>query len=143
MNAFTVYETFRKFGQMNKVVVFKKKNYQVFIEFEHTQDALDFKNSLHNKNYQGYFFLKIQFTLKKSLIIKNPSLMENDFQQNKFSRPPCQIDFTFNFTSNKININNTIFNHQQFQTNQFGDFNQTNQYKSQDNLGSQYKDLVL
>lgn len=51
VNAFTVYEIFSKFGQMNKIVVFKKKNFQVFIEFEYTQDAFNFKQVLHNKNY--------------------------------------------------------------------------------------------
>lgn len=59
INAFSIYETFKEFGTINKVVVFKKKNYQIFIEFEMTKDALKFKQTLHNQNFKGFFYLKI------------------------------------------------------------------------------------
>lgn len=49
VNAFTVFDVFKSFGQINKIIVFKKKNYQIFIEFESTQNAFNFKTMLHNK----------------------------------------------------------------------------------------------
>lgn len=42
-----------------KIVMFKKKNYQAFIEFDTSQEARNFKQNLHNRNFRGMFFLKI------------------------------------------------------------------------------------
>lgn len=54
-----MFEIFKEFGDINKIVIFKKKNYQVFFEFENVEDALALKQKLHNKKLKDYFYLKI------------------------------------------------------------------------------------
>lgn len=79
VNVFTFHHLFKSFGDILKIVIFKKKNYQVFIEFSTSEQAVNFKQSLHNINYKGYFFVKIQFTQKKELIVNSNSQYEYDF----------------------------------------------------------------
>jgi len=86
VNVHSLYEVFRNFGSIRKMIVFKKKNYQAFIEFETSNDASHFKQSLHNINYKGLFYLKIQFTQKTSLIVQVNNLYECDF-----TREPTQV----------------------------------------------------
>ena len=79
INVFTFYHLFKSYGEIKKIIIFKKKNYQIFIEFESAEKAHIFKDSLHNINYKNYFFIKIQFTQKKELVINQNSLFEYDF----------------------------------------------------------------
>ena len=111
IDALSVHNIFREFGNIRKIIIFKKKNYQVFIEFETPDDASFFKQALHNVNYKGLFFLKIQFTQKNSLIVQSNNLYEHDFTRDaKRLRAPQTTDFTFHITQNKVNINNHIIN---------------------------------
>ena len=59
INVTKMHEIFKEFGEINKIVIFKKKNYQVFIEFEQVESALKLKQSLHNKKLKNFFYLKI------------------------------------------------------------------------------------
>lgn len=86
INVFTFYHLFKSYGEIKKIIIFKKKNYQIFIEFESAEKAHIFKDSLHNINYKNYFFIKIQFTQKKELVINQNSLFEYDFSSG-LSRP--------------------------------------------------------
>lgn len=78
----SIFDIFREFGPIRKIIIFKKKNYQVFIEFGSPDDAFFFKQALHNTNYKGFFFLKIQFTQKKELIVNGDDQYERDFTAN-------------------------------------------------------------
>jgi RNA recognition motif-containing protein len=81
----SIYDLFREFGVIRKIIIFKKKNYQVFIEFGSSDDALFFKEALHNTNYRGLVFLKIQFTQKKELVVNGDSQYERDFTTHPHS----------------------------------------------------------
>lgn len=112
VNVYSIYEIFKEFGVIKKIIIFKKKNFQVFIEFAKTDDAYIFKSTLHNQNYKGYFFLKIQFTRKKNLKVNNNNLYEFDFTLTK-KKPifPHTTNFDLNLNqTNFINNQNNIMN---------------------------------
>lgn len=97
INVHSVYEIFKDFGKISKMIIFKKKNYQIFIEFETADDASFFKEAFHNINYKGIFFLKIQFTQKSSLIVNSNNLYEHDFNKETKRRfIPHSIDVILN-----------------------------------------------
>lgn len=79
INVFTFYHLFKSFGEISKIIIFKKKNYQVFVEFTNAEQAFVFKQALHNVNYKNYFFIKIQFTQKKELVVNSNTMFEYDF----------------------------------------------------------------
>lgn len=79
INVDSIFDLFKEFGTIRKIIIFKKKNYQVFIEFGSSDDAFFFKQALHNTNFKGFFFLKIQFTQKKELIVNGDNHYERDF----------------------------------------------------------------
>ena len=121
INVFSISDVFKQFGVIKKIIIFRKKNYQVFIEFENHSQALKFKQSLHNKKYKNFFFLKIQFTQKKNLIINDNNLNEYDFTNeiqnthqinhiHNYTNQNYKIDLTVNINNNNININNNILN---------------------------------
>lgn len=94
INVFTFYHLFKSFGEISKIIIFKKKNYQVFVEFVSAEQAFVFKQALHNVNYKNYFFIKIQFTQKKELVVNSNTMFEYDFLKpeevtsNSFSNNP-------------------------------------------------------
>lgn len=94
INVFTFYHLFKSFGEISKIIIFKKKNYQVFVEFVNAEQAFVFKQALHNVNYKNYFFIKIQFTQKKELVVNSNTMFEYDFLKpdevtsNSFSNNP-------------------------------------------------------
>ena len=65
------------------------ENYQLLLEFLSLEDALRFRDSYNNRNYYGYFFMKIQFTKKTFLNINPQSELECDFQQQPSSGQPA------------------------------------------------------
>ena len=79
VNAHSIFEVFTEFGRIVKIIVFKKKNFQALIQFESANDAFFFKQALHNVNFKGLFFLKIQFTRKNELVINDNNIYEFDF----------------------------------------------------------------
>jgi hypothetical protein len=107
VNVFTFYHLFKSYGEIVKIIIFKKKNYQIFIEFACAEQAHIFKQSLHNVNYKNYFFIKIQFTQKKELIVNQNSLFEYDFS-NGMKTPlmvsPFPKTYNVNFLFFKIMI---------------------------------------
>ena len=105
VNVHSVYDIFKEFGAIRKIIIFKKKNYQVFIEFESSEDAFFFKQALHNINYKGFFFLKIQFTKKNELIVNANNIYEYDF-----SKPDLTLNGSTTFPQNSqsnpaVNVN--------------------------------------
>lgn len=120
INVFTVSDIFKQFGVINKIIIFKKKNYQVFVEFENNSQALKFKQKLHNKKYKNIFFLKIQFTQKKNLIINDNNLNEYDFSKeiqnyntnhtNNFSNETNDQNYKKDLNNNNTLVNNNILN---------------------------------
>lgn len=79
INVETIYSRFCGFGKIQKIIIFRKKNFQIFIELETADEASKFKNSLTNFNFEKSFNLKIQFTQKKELVVNNNTMMEFDF----------------------------------------------------------------
>ena len=107
INVHSIYEIFKDFGKISKLIIFKKKNYQIFIEFATSDDASFFKEAFHNINYKGLFFLKIQFTQKNNLIVNSNNLYEHDFTKEtnkKFF--PHSIDCILNTSQEKPKLNN-------------------------------------
>ena len=90
-----MHELFKEYGEIAKMVIFKKKNYQIFLEFKNADDAFFFKQALHNQNFKNRFFLKIQFTQKTSLVVRNNNKYERDFERKKEKECflPRSIDF--------------------------------------------------
>ncbi len=43
INVKSVYEIFKEFGMIRKIIIFKKKNFQIFVEFDSADDAFFFK----------------------------------------------------------------------------------------------------
>lgn len=99
INVFTFYHLFKSFGDIRKIIIFKKKNYQVFIEFGTAEQAHNFKEALHNINYKSYFYIKIQFTQKKELIVNQNSLFEYDFSEGGPTGVHSPISNNFNVIS--------------------------------------------
>jgi RNA recognition motif-containing protein len=90
VTAQTVFQLFKDACRPLRIIVFKKKNYQVFVEFDSVEEAAAFKETFDNINFNGFFFLKVQFTRKNSLNITKVSSMEHDFtayhdQKGRFS----------------------------------------------------------
>lgn len=79
VTAQAVFQLFKDACRPLRIIVFKKKNYQVFIEFDAVEEAAAFKDNFDNINYNGFFFMKVQFTRKHSLNITRNSSMEHDF----------------------------------------------------------------
>lgn len=79
INVETIYSHFRGFGDIQKIIIFRKKNYQIFIELASMDEALRFKKLLQAQNFDHLFNLKIQFTQKKELVVNNNTMMEFDF----------------------------------------------------------------
>lgn len=79
VTAQTVFQIFKDACRPLRIIVFKKKNYQVFVEFDSVEEAAAFKETFDNINFNGFFFLKVQFTRKNSLNITKVSSMEHDF----------------------------------------------------------------
>lgn len=79
VTAQTVFQIFKDACRPLRIIVFKKKNYQVFVEFGSAEEAAAFKETFDNINFNGFFFLKVQFTRKNSLNITKVSSMEHDF----------------------------------------------------------------
>ena len=48
INVFNVFDIFKEFGNILKIVIFKKKNFQILIEFENSENAKIFKKKCHN-----------------------------------------------------------------------------------------------
>lgn len=79
INVKNLHGVFAEFGTLRKMIIFKKKNYQVFVEFASAEEAQFFRGALNNVNYKGVFFLKIQFTRKKELVVSGNNFYEFDF----------------------------------------------------------------
>ena len=121
VNVFTFYHLFTSYGEIRKIIIFKKKNYQVFIEFECAEKAHLFKQALHNVNYKNYFFIKIQFTQKKELIVNQNSLFEYDFAGTP-KTPMAMSPFQKNFSVVSWDWDNLqVYSNQKFNISQFED----------------------
>jgi len=81
INVKNLHGIFAEFGTLRKMVIFKKKNFQVFVEFASGEEAQYFRGALNNVNYKGLFFLKIQFTRKKELVVSGNNFYEFDFER--------------------------------------------------------------
>lgn len=79
INVETIYSLFRGFGLIQKIIIFKKKNFQVFVELGSIEEAIAFKARLQAQSFDHVFNLKIQFTQKKELVVNNNTMMEYDF----------------------------------------------------------------
>lgn len=79
ITAQTIYQIFKDSFQPARVIIFKKKNYQSFVEFDSIEESCAFKEKYDNMNFKGFFFLKVQFTKKDYLNITKNSAMEHDF----------------------------------------------------------------
>lgn len=82
INVRSIHQAFSIFGPILKIIIFKKKNYQIFIEFWETEDALLFQQTSDSKDFEGLFFMKVQFTQKTQLIVQNNSDLEYDFSRD-------------------------------------------------------------
>lgn len=82
INVETMYNLLCKHGFIQKLIVFRKKNFQVFVELESAEKAQIFKQSLSTADFGPNLSLKIQFTLKKELVVNQNTMMEFDFTRS-------------------------------------------------------------
>lgn len=78
INTGVLLSLFQHYGPIIKMIVFRKKNFQAFVEFESTDDASFFKQALNGQSIMGYFTLKIQFTQKQGLVVAGNTEFEFD-----------------------------------------------------------------
>ena len=100
VTAQTIYQIFREVSRPLRIIVFKKKNFQSFIEFETLEEAFDFKEKFDNANFKGFFFLKVQFTKKNALNVRKNTPFEFDFSLFNDSKPRFQT-MDFNLLQNR------------------------------------------
>lgn len=89
ITAQAVYQIFKEASRPLRIIVFKKKNHQVFMEFDSVEEAANFRETFDNINFNGFFFLKVQFTRKNSLNITKNSPMEHDFTPELEGKVKC------------------------------------------------------
>lgn len=82
IDVFIIKGLFAEFRGINRASMFKKKNYQMLIEFESIEEAVKFKDTMHNKEFKGLFFIKVQYTKKNLLKILNSNKHEFDFTKD-------------------------------------------------------------
>ena len=92
VNVKSMYNCFSEFGEVNKIIIFKKKNYQLFLEFAKTEDAFLFQQSFDATDFKGFFFLRIQFTQKSYIVVHSNNTFEHDFTNNKISGSPTEYE---------------------------------------------------
>lgn len=80
VNVDNLYSCFSFFEKILKIIIFKKKNFQVLMEFDTVNQAAKFRKHFNKKNFKGFFYMKVQFTQKKNLIVRNNSEFERDFK---------------------------------------------------------------
>lgn len=78
IDAFSIYDFLRPFGEVNRIAIYKKKSYQALVEFADEEDARDFVARADNKHHP-HFFTRVQFTQKEELVINANTRMEYDF----------------------------------------------------------------
>jgi hypothetical protein len=79
ITALSLADCFRGSYRINKIVVFQKRHYQALLEFSDRGGAEGFKSAMNNKSCQGLFFMRVQITCKKSLVVKSNNENEQDF----------------------------------------------------------------
>lgn len=92
VNVKSMYDCFSEFGEVNKIIIFKKKNYQLFLEFAKTEDAFLFQQSFDATDFKGFFFLRIQFTQKSYIVVHSNNTFEHDFTNKKKSGSPMEYE---------------------------------------------------
>ncbi len=94
VTAQAVHQIFKDAWRPLRIIVFKKKNYQVFMEFDSAEESAAFRDSFDNTNFNGFFYLKVQFTRKNCLNVIKNSPMEHDFTTtNDFKARFQTVDF--------------------------------------------------
>ena len=105
ITAQAIHQIFKESYHPLKIIIFKKKNYQSFMEFESFEEAYSFKEQFDNTNFKGFFFLKVQFTKKNGLNVTKNSPMEHDFTIDCSSKMRFQtIDFNFEENPKRFSI---------------------------------------
>ena len=77
-----MYNLLYSYGVIQKLIVFRKKNFQAFVELESEEKAQSFKDALSTAHFGDQMSLKIQFTLKKELVVSQNTMMEFDFTRS-------------------------------------------------------------
>lgn len=68
-----------RWGNAAKIAIYRKKDFQAFVEFRDLDTANRFVEEADNRVFEGLFRLRVKFTRKDHLIIKANSNMEFDF----------------------------------------------------------------
>ena len=79
IDVFVLKELFCEFEDINKISIFKKKSHQALLEFSLIDEAIKFKEIMHNANFKELFCSKVQYTKKDNIKIINSSRLEFDF----------------------------------------------------------------
>lgn len=96
VTAQAVHQIFKDSWRPLRIIVFKKKNFHVFMEFDSAEESAAFKDSFDNTNFNGFFYLKVQFTRKNCLNVVKNSPMEHDFTAVSDCRAHFQtVDFNY------------------------------------------------
>lgn len=68
-----------RWGNAAKIAIYRKKDYQAFVEFRDLDTANRFVEEADNQVFHGLFRLRVKFTRKDHLVIKTNSNLEFDF----------------------------------------------------------------
>ena len=98
VTAQTVFQIFKENYQPLRIIIFKKKNFQVFMEFNSLEEAHGFREEYDNINLKGFFFVKVQFTKKNALNVVRNTPFEHDFTLHQAIHcPTADFDSSWNF----------------------------------------------
>lgn len=80
-----VIEIFGTYGNIGKVVIYKKKNVQILVEMESIDSAVRIRDDQEKISKQQDVKMKIQFTNKKNLIVEKNCHTEYDSKKGRLS----------------------------------------------------------
>ena len=80
-----VMEIFGTYGNIGKVVIYRKKNVQILVEMESLDSATKIRDDQEKISKQQDFKMKIQFTNKKNLIVEKNCHTEYDSKKGRNS----------------------------------------------------------
>jgi len=79
IDVFFLHRFLFRWGNAAKIAIYRKKDFQAFVEFRDLDTANRFVEEADNQVFPGLFRLRVKFTRKDHLVIKTNSNLEFDF----------------------------------------------------------------
>lgn len=85
MTVENVIELFGTYGNIGKVVIYRKKNIQILVEMDSLEAAMSIRDDQEKISKDESIKMKIQFTNKKNLIVEKNCMNEYDSKKGRNS----------------------------------------------------------